>query len=176
MSGKCSVYSCPKVKRWFEAIEMRNSPEEIQKDGWELIIVVKFRWSENCGAWTWLNSSVYVRLRIYLTTSGLLLSSLTNAFFEDAMWLAELYPNVDMSFSATVHVSWKFERKGLMSCRSCSSLFKVSSDVYGEWNIIISPSGKGQWKNNAGNYKNVTLCQPSFLQIFSILFSVLLIN
>ena len=67
-------------------------------------------------------------LRIYSTTitSGLLLSSLTNAFFEDAMWLE---PRGTISkcwhvrvLSATVHVSWKFERNGLVSCRSCSSL------------------------------------------------------
>ena len=40
-----------------------------------------------------MNSSVYVSLRVYLTSSGLLLSSSTNAFFEDAMWLEELYLN-----------------------------------------------------------------------------------
>ena len=130
VSCQGSVQSIPVQKRSvdFEAIEMRNCSEEIWKDGWELIIVMKFRWGENCGAWTWLNSSVYVSLRIYLTTSGLLLSSLTNAFFEDAMWLAErnlrrkYIQNVDMSFSAMVHISWNFERNGLVSCRSCSSL------------------------------------------------------
>ena len=43
---------------------------------------------------------------LFSITSWYIFSSLmTNAFFEDAMWLAELYRNVDMSFSAMVHVS-----------------------------------------------------------------------
>ena len=43
--------------------------------------------------------------------------------------------------------------------------------------MIILPSGEDQWKSNAGNYnKNVAPRQPSFLQIFPKLFSVLSIT
>ena len=74
--------------------------------------IVRSKFGRMGGVWGWssslggsrseqfLHANLYVSLRIYLTTFGLLLSNLTNPFFEDATW--HIGTVMSASWSSTV--------------------------------------------------------------------------